>query len=88
MQPDMILHNLKTHPEPFEDILPGHKSFEIRKNDRDFQIDDILILNEWGPESEKYSGQLLSLKVTYIFTGEMYGLKAGHGDHPGIYRSL
>lgn len=43
-------HELKVHPKYFNRLVSGQKSFEIRKNDRDFQIGDILVLKEYDPE--------------------------------------
>lgn len=42
-------HHLKCWPEFFSPIQEGLKPFEIRRNDRDFQVDDLLILEEWVP---------------------------------------
>jgi len=42
-------HELKCRPEYFARIETGQKTFEIRKNDRDFQVGDILILKEFDP---------------------------------------
>ncbi|EKE9396609.1 DUF3850 domain-containing protein, partial [Listeria monocytogenes] len=41
------VHELKILPEYYEDIVAGRKTFEIRKNDRDFQVGDYLILKEF-----------------------------------------
>jgi ASC-1-like (ASCH) protein len=43
-------HELKCRPEFFTRVASGQKTFEIRKNDRDFQVGDILILKEHDPE--------------------------------------
>ena len=37
-------HELKIYPKYFEDVISGKKTFEVRKNDRKFNIGDILIL--------------------------------------------
>ena len=42
-------HALKTLPIYFDAALRGDKTFEVRKNDRDFQTGDTLILKEWDP---------------------------------------
>ena len=36
------LHTLKIKPEFIEDKLSGMKQFEIRKNDRNFEVGDIV----------------------------------------------
>lgn len=46
-------HELKCLPEYFSRIQSGQKTFEIRKNDRDFQVGDILILKEHKPSLER-----------------------------------
>lgn len=40
------IHELKCYSEYFSRIQSGQKTFEIRKNDRDYQVGDILILTE------------------------------------------
>lgn len=42
-----MIHELKIKPQYYEDIKIGIKTFEIRKNDREFKLGDILILNEY-----------------------------------------
>ncbi|HFK6404225.1 ASCH/PUA domain-containing protein [Listeria seeligeri] len=57
-------HELKILSEYFWDIIEGRKTFEIRKNDRDFQVGDYLILKEL--KDEKHTGWKITVEVTYI----------------------
>ena len=52
-------------------IMPGYykavakriKTFEIRKDDADYQVGDILVLREW--DGEKYTGRKCSREITF-----------------------
>lgn len=59
-------HELKIHPEHYKDVLLGLKKVEIRKDDRNYQENDILILNEYDPKTEKYTSGQVIRKVDYI----------------------
>jgi ASC-1-like (ASCH) protein len=59
-------HQLKIHPEYFQAICEGEKTFEIRRNDRDYQVGDELFLNEFDPEKQKYTGRREKVIVSYI----------------------
>ena len=62
----MITHNLKTWPNIFEEMYKGNKSFDIRENDRNFQIGDQIILDEYDNINNTYTGRHLHAKITYI----------------------
>lgn len=38
----MKLHILKIEEEYFEEVACGDKTFELRKNDRDYQVGDVI----------------------------------------------
>ncbi|WP_254698569.1 ASCH/PUA domain-containing protein [Parageobacillus sp. VR-IP] len=59
-------HLLKIWPEYFEAVRSGKKTFEIRKNDRGFQVNDLLLLQEYNPKTQEYTGRELLVEVTYI----------------------
>ncbi|WP_409994247.1 ASCH/PUA domain-containing protein [Parageobacillus genomosp. 1] len=59
-------HRLKIWPEYFEAVRSGKKTFEIRKNDRGFQVNDLLLLQEYNPKTQEYTGRELLVEVTYI----------------------
>lgn len=40
----MTIHELKTWPDFFRDVADGRKKFEIRKDDRDYKVGDLLRL--------------------------------------------
>jgi len=60
-----MVHELKCWPEYFEAVISGAKTFEVRKNDRDFRVGDVLLLNEYGPFSG-YTGRETRQIVNYI----------------------
>jgi hypothetical protein len=66
------VHNLKTWTPFFKDVKCGVKQFEVRKNDRDFQIGDTLILEEFNPDTEKYTGAWAPMLVTYMLKDERF----------------
>lgn len=73
-----MIHNLKTHKEYFYEVFIGHKTFELRKNDRDFKVGDTLILEEYNPIIKDYTGKSLARKVIYILEGGKFGLEEGY----------
>ena len=69
-----MIHELKCWPEPFQAIWEGKKTYELRKNDRDFQVGDFLQLEEYNPASGQYSGRCLRVRVTYLTSNGAWGL--------------
>ena len=70
----MTVHKLKLFPEYFDAVVNGIKTFEIRKNDRDYKVGDTLRLYEFDPEEEEFSRlpekRTCNVAVTYILTHE------------------
>lgn len=71
-----MTHELKILPEYYDEIIQGKKSFEIRKNDRDFKEEDTVILKEFTDGN--YTGRYIKAIIGYIFHGGSYGLEKGY----------
>lgn len=67
-----MIHALKQLPEYFKPVVDGIKGFEVRKNDRPFQVGDLLALNEWDAEMERYTGRSCLVHIDYILNDEAY----------------
>ena len=65
-------HELKTVQPFFDDVLTGKKKFEVRKNDRNFKVNDELLLREYIPETNSYTGRELQMVITYILNNADY----------------
>lgn len=67
------IHHLKVLTKYYNDLKNGNKTFEIRKNDRDFRTGDILVLSEYDLETKEYTASKnLYFKVTYILNNTTY----------------
>ena len=73
INPDARVHYLKTWPEFFQAVKKGKKKFEMRYNDRDYKVNDILCLQEYNPDIEAYtdSNDIYAL-VTYTLEGKPF----------------
>lgn len=77
------VHYLKSDPEVFQAVFDGRQTFEIRYDDRNYQVGDVLLLQETtftGKEMAAgaelvYTGRHLLRRVTYKLSG--YGLGQG-----------
>lgn len=59
-----IDHQLKILPQYFQAVAIGDKSFEIRKNDRDYKVGDNIVLKEY--EKGHFTGRNILVTITYI----------------------
>lgn len=73
----LIEHELKTWPVYFEAIVRGDKNFETRKDDRDFQKGDTLILREWDPAAGEYTGRTARRFISFVLPGGQFGVERG-----------
>jgi len=74
-----IQHDLKCEHEYFKKVASGEKPWELRKNDRDYQIGDILLLRQLDKDKKTFTGLFVAKKVTYILTdAPQFGLMDGY----------
>lgn len=72
-------YELKTWPAFFQLTWVGEKTFEYRKDDRGFQVGDVLRLREWDPRTKRYTLRVMSVLVTLIVRGEdVPGMPSGY----------
>ncbi|MNS79687.1 hypothetical protein D3C72_1133480 [compost metagenome] len=71
------VHRLKTWPAYFEAVVDGRKPFELRRDDRDFQVGDVLHLYEFDPEANRHTGRKHRAAVGYLIRGPQFGIEAG-----------
>ena len=74
----MKIHELKISPKYFEDVGANKKKFELRKDDRDYQVGDLIALKEY--ENGEYTGREIKyFPIVYILRDvPEYGLKEGY----------
>ena len=71
----MILHELKTYHPFFDDIFYNRKDFEVRINDRNYQVGDRLkLVNYPNVGRQKY----VLKDIKYILECGQFGIKEGY----------
>ncbi len=74
----MAEHILKTWPNVLAAVKEGRKRFEWRRDDRGFEVGDVLILRGWDPanfsyvcagDAYKFAYDEIRVRVTYIARG-------------------
>ena len=74
----MKLHKLKIWPVFFIAVINGKKLFEIRKMDRDYQVGDKILLQEFNHHESCLTGRECLVRISYIYKSNDY-LKEGYG---------
>ncbi|WP_148716827.1 DUF3850 domain-containing protein [Chitinolyticbacter meiyuanensis] len=75
----MKTHDLKIRPVWFRLQREGLKPFEVRRDDRDFQVGDRLLLREITEGlMPEYTGQTLLVEVTCALDDSVPGIQRGY----------
>jgi hypothetical protein len=72
----MKLHKIKILPEYYQETAAGNKLFELRLNDRNYQKNDKLLMQEF--DGKNYTGREITAYITYMFIGGKFGLGSTH----------
>lgn len=96
-----LVHALKIWPAAYEAALSGAKTFELRLNDRDYQVGDVLELNEWDPTAPPppksklgqpfargaYTNRSTRRRVSYVLTASDAAqfVRVPKPDDPGVF---
>jgi hypothetical protein len=78
-----MTHNLKIHPAYFDPVRLGQKTFEIRLNDRPFEVGNKVVFCEFesdktGGKGGGYTGRYIEAWITYKMACENF-----HAIAPG-----
>ena len=76
-------HRLKCWPQFFEEIASGRKKHDLRRSDdRNFQVGDTLLLEEYDPLTKLFTGRTLRARVTYITSANVPCALSRDALHP------
>ena len=73
----METHELKILPKYYTEVVIGNKTYELRKDDRDYKVNDLIVLKEYSNGS--YTGNEFNVTIKHILRNcPDYGLKDGY----------
>lgn len=73
-----MIHELKTINPYFQKSYEKQKTFEVRNNDRNFKVGDIVRLNEYHEKRNFFSGRYVEGVITYILREYSDALNANY----------
>lgn len=53
-------------PLYFEAICSGRKTYEVRLNDRDYREGDAILIREYDPTDDSFSGRVILAQIGYV----------------------
>lgn len=59
-------HRIKTVQPYFDECWHGRKPFEVRKNDRDYQVGDKVVLQEYDSQNNRYTERGIEGIILYV----------------------
>ena len=78
-----VTHELKCWTTFFTEIAEGRKRHDLRRtSDRNFQVGDHLLLREFDPLYERYTGREQLVRVSYITSANLPCALSKEALHP------
>lgn len=76
----MNVHQLKIDYAFWDDLVAERKTAELRKDDRGYQVGDIMMIKPVVLDSEyfEFEGECQARVITHIVQGGQYGIEAGY----------
>lgn len=72
-------HLVKCWPEYFDAMAAGVKTFDVRYDDRHYQVGDLIIQRRWNRVTQTDDGDTLGQEITYILRdAEQFGVAEGY----------
>lgn len=65
----MKTHELKILPDHYREVAAGRKTYEVRRNDRGFEVGDVLHLLEWSPAAGWSASPTIVRRVSHVLRG-------------------
>ncbi|MFZ2619561.1 MAG: DUF3850 domain-containing protein [Alphaproteobacteria bacterium] len=76
-------HILKSEPHQFEPTRLGLKLHDLRRNDdRNFAVGDTVVLREFLPDQQRYTGREVEATITYITSAQNHCVLSPEALHP------
>lgn len=62
----MSEHHLQSWPGEFQATWDGRKTFDLRSSVKGYELGDVLVLQEYDPDKNLYSGRTISALVMFV----------------------
>lgn len=72
-----MIHYKKLTQPYFNDVWKGEKNFELRKNDCNYQVGDLVVLQEYDAIRKVYLGREIEAVIDYMLENYL-GIKEGY----------
>ena len=72
-----MIHALKSNTDRFHPVWDNVKNFEVRLDDRNYVVGDLLLMCEYDDKLDCFSGNFVLSEITYIYDGKGQSFPSG-----------